>query len=104
MNPYLAKLQALEQTGPIGGIVSFVGSQNRPISEFENSKDATSADRQKPTKPLLASIRGARAPVSGLYRYRRLEIGSRRRSRFLDELGRAGRGARLDSARPLRAD
>jgi len=46
MNPYLAKLQALEQTGPIGGIVSFVGSQNRPISDFENSKDATSADRQ----------------------------------------------------------
>jgi hypothetical protein len=46
MNPYLAKLQALEQTGPIGGIVSFVGSQSRPISEFENSKIATSANRQ----------------------------------------------------------
>jgi hypothetical protein len=46
MNPYLAKLQALEQTASVGGIVSFVGSQSRPISEFENSKNATSANRQ----------------------------------------------------------
>jgi hypothetical protein len=46
MNPYLAKLQALEQTAPVGGIVSFVGSQSRPISEFQNSKNATSGNRQ----------------------------------------------------------
>jgi hypothetical protein len=46
MNPYLAKLQALEQMGPAEGFVSFVGIQNRPISEFENSKIATSANRQ----------------------------------------------------------
>ena len=56
MNTYLAKLQALEQTGPVGGIVSFVGGQSRPISEFENSENATSANRQNLFWPAFEAL------------------------------------------------
>jgi hypothetical protein len=55
MNPYLAKLRALEQAErpkeADQGIVSFVGAQGRPISKFEISKSAFFKDRQNRQNP-----------------------------------------------------
>jgi hypothetical protein len=51
MNPYLAKLRALEKAPPPaegvqGGFVSFVGARSSPISDFEIPKSPPCENRQ----------------------------------------------------------
>ena len=69
MNPYLAKLRALEAKAPppadVGGFVSFVSAQSNPIpkSAIPQGGRAPAADHRPATDPENLERRHLRAPT-----------------------------------------